>query len=163
MNSIDRWKQAGEAHNAAAAMAALATDAELVSPLTHRFRFRGLREIGELLDAVFEVASDYRYERDLRGAREAFLASRSQVAGVEIHELQHLELDGRGAITRITLAVRPLTALTALARALGPELARRQGHPRHARRLAHAGALLDAVARTGDTRFMPLAAPESAR
>lgn len=163
MNSIDAWKQAGAARDADAAVAAIALHGELVSPLTDQFGFRGRGEIGQLLEAVFEIVSDYRYERDLRGDEEAFLTSRARVGGVEIHEFQHLELDRDGAITRITLAVRPLPALTALTRALGPALARRQGHPARARRLAHAGAFLDAVARAGDRNYVPLAAPGSAR
>ena len=163
MSLIDAWKRAGEARDAAAALTALAAHAELVSPLTDQFRFRDPSEIGQLLDAVFEVVSDYRYERDLRGDGEAFLTSRARVDGIELHEFQHLELDRDGAIARITLAVRPLLALTALTRALGPALARRQGHPARARRLACAGALLDAVARAGDRKYVPLAAPDSAQ
>ncbi|ASR38109.1 hypothetical protein BAY61_27340 [Prauserella marina] len=163
VNAIDAWKQAGAARDAGAAVAALTTDAELVSPLTDQFRFRGRDEIDQLLQAVFEVASDYRYERDVRGDSEAFLTSRARIAGVEIHEFQHLELDGDGAITRIALAVRPLPALTVLTRALGPALARRQSHPVSARRLARAGAFLDAVARAGDRKYVPLAAPDSSR
>ncbi|WP_139416871.1 nuclear transport factor 2 family protein [Agromyces laixinhei] len=163
MDSIDAWKQAGAARDFDAAVAVVAPHGELVSPLTDQLRFRGPGEIGQLLEAVFEVVSDYLYERDLRGDGEAFLTSRAWVGGVEIHEFQHLELDGDGASARITLAVRPLPALTALNRDLGRALARRQGHPARARRLARAGALLDAVARTGDRKYVPLAAPCSSR
>ena len=161
MTAIDTWKTAGGTGDLESAVAALAPDAELVSPLTAQFSFRGRDEISQLLDAVFEVVSDYRYERDLRGDREAFLTVRAQVRGVEIHEVQHLELDQDGAISRITVSVRPLPALTALTRALGPALSRRQGRPAAARKLTLAGAFLDTVARTGDTKYVPLAAPRS--
>lgn len=163
MNSIDGWKQDGAGRDPDAAVVVIAPRCELVSPPTDQFRFRGRGEIGQLLDAVFEVVSDFRYERDLRGDGEAFLTSRARVGDVEIHEFQHLELDRDGAIARITLAVRPLPALTALTRALGPALTRRQGRSARARRLARAGALLDAVARVGDRKYVPLAAPDSPR
>lgn len=159
VTAIDAWKAAGAAGDVASAVAALAADAELISPLTAQFTFRGRGEISQLLEAVFEVVSDYRYERDLRGDREAFLTVRAQVRGVELHEVQHLELDQDGAISRITMAGRPLPALTALTRALGPALSRRQGNPAVARKLTLAGAFLDAVARTGDARYVPLAGP----
>lgn len=161
MNSIDVWKSAGATGDVEGAVAALAVDAELVSPLTAQFSFRGRGEISQLLDAVFEVVSDYRYECDLRGDREAVLTVRAQVRGVEMHEVQHLEIDQDGAISQVTLAVRPLPALTALARALGPALSRRQRKPPAARKLALAGTFLDSVARTGDTKYVPLAAPGS--
>ncbi|MFT4213426.1 MAG: hypothetical protein QM622_01435 [Microbacterium sp.] len=163
MNAIDTWKSAGEAGDAAAALTALTEDAELVSPLTARFRFRGADEIGPLLTAAFEVLSDYRYETDLRGDREAHLTARALVRGVELHELQHLELDRDGLIRTITVAMRPLPAITAFAREMGPLLAAEWGAPGAARRLRFAGAFLDSVASTGDRTFIPLAAPPRAR
>lgn len=163
MDAIDTWKRAGALADPQLAASVLATDAVLVSPLTTRFTFCGPAEIEELLAGVFEILGDYRYERDMRGDGEAFLSAWARVRGVDLHELQHLELAGDGTISRITIAMRPLVALTAFAREIGPVMARRQGSSATARKLALAGALLDSVAGTGDRKFIPLAAPRRVR
>ena len=155
MESLDAWKLAGTTADVDRALTALAPDAELVSPLTDRFSFRGRAEIGQLLEAVFEVASDYRYEHDLRTDAEAFLTLTARVRDVELHEFQHLRLDHTGRITTITLTMRPLVALTALARALGPVLARKQGSPGKAHTIAVGSAFLDLVARRADSTLSP--------
>lgn len=160
---IDTWKEAGELGDAGLAVSTLALDVELVSPLTARFRFHGRSELAQLLEAVFEVVTNFQYVTDIRGDREAFLTSTAMVRDVEIQELMHLELDESGMISRITLAMRPLPAITAFTRAMGPVLARKQGSPASARTLALAGAFLDAIAQAGDARLIPLAAPANAR
>ena len=84
---------------------------------------------------IFEGTADYWYLRELRGVGEAFLTSKTRPGRV---------------------SVRPLTALT---RALCPALPRREGEPAAVRKLALVGDFLHSVARTGDTRLVPLAAP----
>ena len=160
---IDTWKAAGERGDAQLAISTLAHNVELVSPLTEKFRFHGTAELAQLLEAVFEVATNYRYMADIRGERDAFLTATATVRGVDLQELMHLELDERGMISRITIAMRPLPAITAFTRAMGPVLARKQGSPSRARKLAVAGAFLDTIAQTGDEKFIPLAAPRNAQ
>jgi hypothetical protein len=161
--SIDNlavWKAAGEAGDTAAALRALSSDVELISPITGRFVFRGADEIANLLDCVFEVVSDYRYRDDIRQGDRAFLSATTVVRGVDVEEFQRIELNPSGQLRRITLAMRPLTALTAFARALGPAIARGQGSRSNARTLALASGFLHSIASTGDERFIPLAAPK---
>ncbi|MFK4788784.1 nuclear transport factor 2 family protein [Microbacterium sp. ZW T5_56] len=157
---LDSWIAAGREHDADLAASALAPNVEMVSPLTDGFVFSGPEEIRDLLSAVFEAIADYRPVSCLRDGRTAVVAGRATVRGVALEEFQHLELDEDGRITRITIAMRPLPAITAFARELGPVLARRQGNPRAARTLRLAGAFLDNIAATGDRRFIPLAAPK---
>lgn len=156
---VERWKLAGEAGDAQACADAVTADVELVSPLTDQFTFRGRDEVVALLTDVFQVVEGLRYHRDLRGEGTAMLAATATIAGRPMEEVQQLDLDAEGRIRRVTLAMRPTPAITALTRALGPRVARRQGKPGVARTLTLAGAFLDSVAMTGDTRFMPLAAP----
>jgi ketosteroid isomerase-like protein len=160
---VTHWKQAGEAGEAHTAAEALAADAVLVSPLTERFVFRGRPEIEELLGSVFEVFHTIRFTQDLRSADRAALFAEGRVGGTALQEAQHLELDEEGRIVRLTLMMRPLPAVTAFVRALGPRIARREGRAGAARVLALGGLLLDSTASTGDRRFVPLARPESAR
>ncbi|MFC0676032.1 hypothetical protein [Brachybacterium hainanense] len=159
MSAIEIWRRAGETGDPQAAVRALGDGAELVSPFTERFVFRGPEEVEVLLTAVFSVVSGFRYEHEIRDGSAALLVARARVRGVDLHEMQHLELEADGRIRRITLAMRPLTAITALARELGPVLARAHGRPGAARTLRVTAALLDAVASTGERRFIPLAAP----
>lgn len=160
---LDTWKSGGEAGDAALAATALRADVVFVSPLTDQFRFVGREEVEELLHCVFEVLRDVHYAGDFRQGTDAFLTASAVVRGVELEDVQHLTLDDEGRIARIVVAMRPLPAVTAFLRAVGPVVARRQGRPGVARTLAVAGAFLDSVAATGDRRFIPLAAPGSAR
>lgn len=159
MSAIQTWRQAGESGDHRAALTALAEDVELISPITERYAFRGHREVGTVLESVFTVVSGFRYVVEVADGREVLLVARARVRGVDLQEFQHLELGEDGLIHRITLAMRPLVAITALARELGPVLARAEGRHREARTLRWAGAFLDSVAATGDQRFIPLAAP----
>ncbi|KRE21823.1 nuclear transport factor 2 family protein [Agromyces sp. Soil535] len=160
--TVAQWRSAAEAGDAAAAVGCLAPDVVLVSPLTDRFRFEGRSQLFELLDDVFAVMRDIRFVDELRAAdgRTVMLSATARIADrVDVTELQRLRLGEANTIAEITIAMRPLPALTALLRALGPRVARRQGHPLRAPLLGAAGAMLDSVAASGDRRFLPLAAP----
>lgn len=159
---LSRWKTAVEAGDAHTAAEAVAAEAVLVSPLTDRFEFRGRGEIETLLRSVFEVFTGIGFLDDLRGDGRAVLVAEGDVGALRLWEAQHLLLDRDGRIDRMTLAMRPLPAVTAFTRALGPRVVREQGRPGMARVLAGAGAFLDTVAASGDRRFLPLASPERA-
>ncbi len=156
---VDAWMRAGEAGDAAAARAVLAEDAVLVSPLTSQFRFEGADEVEALLTDVFRVMTGIHYDdRFDDGDRVALFAS-ATIAGRQMSEAQRLRLDADGRIREVTLFMRPIPAMTALLRALGPLTARRQGKPGLEIVLRGAGAVLDGIASSGDARFVPLAAP----
>jgi hypothetical protein len=94
------------------------------------------------------------------GDRVALFAS-ARIGDVSLGEAQQIRLDDNGLLSEITLFMRPIPAMTALLRALGPRMARRQGRPGVAHVLVAAGTLLDGVASRGDARFVPLASPRS--
>jgi hypothetical protein len=156
---IEIWKRAGETGDAALARTALAEEAVLVSPLTSQFQFVGRDVIGELLEDVFGVAGNFHYEDEFRAADSVALFATARIGSVALGEAQRLRLDKQGMIAEITLFMRPIPAMTALLRGLGPRVARRQGRPGVARILSVAGAALDGVASSGDVRFVPLAGP----
>lgn len=156
---VAHWKAGGEAWDARAAAEALTEDAELISPLTDRFSFRGQEVIQGLLAEVFEVYSEFRYIDELRADGRAVLVASARLRGLQLTELQHLTLDTDGRISRVTLAMRPLPAVTSFQRALGPRLARQQGRDGVARILSAAGTFLDGKASSGDRHFTPLADP----
>jgi hypothetical protein len=159
MHSVETWKRAAESGDAVLARTALADDAVLVSPLTAQFRFEGSGAIGELLEDVFRIMTEIRFEDTIiDGDRVALFAS-AKIGGRVLGEAQRLRLDRSGLIHELTLFMRPIPAMTALLRELGPLVARRQGKPGIARLLSGAGAVLDGIAFSGDTRFVPLAGP----
>jgi ketosteroid isomerase-like protein len=158
-DSIAQWRAAGEAGDADAAATALAENVILVSPLTDQFAFEGREQVRELLTSVFEVMTGIRFTAQVGSGSSVVLLASATVRGRSLDESQHLELDANGLIVHITLYMRPLPAVTALLRGLGPRVARRQGRSLVAAVLRPAGALLDTVASSGDSTFMPLARP----
>lgn len=157
--SIETWKRAAEAGDAALARTALADDAVLISPLTAQFRFEGGDVVEELLEDVFRVLTEIRFEDELVDGDRAALFATARVGDRVLGEAQRLRLDGDGLIRELTLFMRPIPAMTALLRGLGPLVAQRQGKAGTARLLIGAGALLDGIASSGDARLVPLAAP----
>src|SRR4051812_22028931 len=140
--SVAAWRAAGEAGDAAAAVAALGPDVTLVSPITDQFVFRGVRQVRDLLDVALAVIGDIRYTDQVAQGRTVALFYEASIGGRRLHEAQRLRLGDHGLISEITLFIRPLPALTLLARRLGPALARRQGEPGLARLIPLAGGLL---------------------
>lgn len=159
MNWINHWKLAAETGDPYAIADALSEDAVLISPITEGFVFRGRDQIVELLASVFEVFTEITFTGDIRSDDEVALFASGRVGRLALDEAQHLRLDADGRISEITLLMRPLPAVTAFVRALGPRVARRQGRIGAARTLALAGTFLNTVAATGDRRFLPLARP----
>lgn len=156
---VQRWRVAGEARDAAAAASCLSADVELVSPLTAQFHFRGRQQVQDVLAAAFAVFDDLHVTAAVSDGPLHALFYRGRLGAQDVEEAQLLQLDDDGLIRRITLFVRPLPGLTALMRALGPELARRQRRPLLAAFLAVATAPLHALTRAGERRVVPLAAP----
>ncbi|WP_432535794.1 nuclear transport factor 2 family protein [Kineococcus arenarius] len=157
--AIARWRAAGEAGDAAAAVSALSRDVRLISPITERFAFTGRAQVHELLEVALEAVEGIVYTDQVLQGRTAALFYEGSVAGVRLHEAQRLRLDAEGLISEITLFVRPLPALTALMRRLGPELTRRGGHPVLARLIPVAAGALHSMATTGENEIMPRTAP----
>jgi hypothetical protein len=156
--AIDTWKRAGEEGDAWLARTALADDAVLVSPLTEQFRFEGGNAIAELLEDVFQLLTEFHFEDEIVNGDRVALFATARVGRRMLGESQRLRLSD-GLIHEVTLFMRPIPAMTALLRGLGPLTARRQGKPAVAGLLFGAGALLDGVASSGDARLVPLVRP----
>lgn len=158
-DAIDTWRAAGEARDAAAAVAALSTDVTLVSPITAQFTFRGHRQVRTLLEVALAAIDDISYTDQVAQGRTVALFYEASVGGTRLYEAQRVRLDADGLIGEITLYVRPLPALTRLMTRLGPDLARRNGQPGLARLIPLAGGMMHSMADTGERKIMPRAAP----
>ncbi|HEY5183955.1 MAG TPA: hypothetical protein VIM19_03400 [Actinomycetes bacterium] len=64
----------------------------------------------------------FRYVDELVGDGTHALVFTAAVAGHEMHGLDHLRLAGDGLVAELTVMVRPLSAVVALAEAMGPRV-----------------------------------------
>jgi SnoaL-like protein len=113
-------------------LATLAADAELVSPLFGRMVFRGRDDLRVLLGAAFGSLRGLRWQHFVGDGSVRVAVSEARVAGVRISDAMVVELDDAGQLRRIRPHLRPWLALTMLAMALGPKLARHPGVIRRA-------------------------------
>jgi hypothetical protein len=162
-STVAAWRTAGERGDANAAVACLAEDVTLISPLTAMFRFRGREQMHELLTAAFQVITEIRYHTEVGGDATRALFYYGRCGGEELEEAQLLRFNSNGEIAELTLFGRPLPALTEVMKRLGPVLLHRQGRPGLARAISAASAPLAAMARAGDRRIVPLADPNRTR
>ncbi|MCX5115574.1 nuclear transport factor 2 family protein [Micromonospora sp. NBC_00362] len=158
-DAVAAWRTAGEAGDAAGAVAALSPDVTVVSPITEQFTFRGRQQVRTLLEVALAAIDDITYTDQVAEGRTVALFYEAQVGAVRLYEAQRLRLGADGLIKHITLYVRPLPALTLLMARLGPDLARRNGQPGLARLIPLASAAMHSMAATGERRIMPRVAP----
>lgn len=158
-DAVAAWRTAGEAGDAAGAVAALSPDVTVVSPITEQFTFQGRQQVRTLLEVALAAIDDITYTDQVAEGRTVALFYEAQVGAVRLYEAQRLRLGADGLIKHITLYVRPLPALTLLMARLGPDLARRNGQPGLARLIPLASAAMHSMAATGERRIMPRVAP----
>lgn len=162
-STIAAWRAAGESADVAAAMACLATDVEVVSPLTAQFRFHGSAQVADMLASAFEVISDIRFHTEVGDGDTWALFYHGRACRETVEEAQLLRLDADGLIREITLFGRPLPALTEVMAGIGPRLLRRQGQPVLARLVTLAAGPLNAMTRMGERTLLPRADPNRRR
>jgi hypothetical protein len=115
-------------------VAALAPDAELVSPLSGRMVFRGRDDLRVLLGAVYGGLSNVLWREVIGDGATRVAVSDSRIAGITITDAMVVELDDEGLIQRIRPHLRPWLAITLFALLLGPKIARHPGVLRRALR-----------------------------
>jgi hypothetical protein len=116
------FRAAVEARDLDAMVAQLSEDVEFHSPVSFR-PFVGRETAARVLEAVLGTFEDFRYVDELEGDGTHALIFRARIGERQVHGLDHLELDGDGQIAVFTVMVRPLSAVAALAEAMGPKVA----------------------------------------
>jgi SnoaL-like domain len=86
--------------------------------------FRGREAVGALLAGVLENIEDLRYTDELDGAETQVLAFRARFGKREIEAVDILRFDEQGKIREFKVIIRPLTGVIAVAKALGPYVAK---------------------------------------
>jgi SnoaL-like domain len=125
-----RYRVAAETGDLERFMATLSPDVVFNSPITALTSFEGHDQVRSLMEAVFATVEDIRYTVDIGDERVRALVHHGEISGQAVHEATIVRLNERAEIVEVTFWVRPLPALTALAAALGPKLARRNGRIR---------------------------------
>lgn len=121
---MQQFRAAIEAQDIEAAIALLSDDVVFHSPIAFT-PYRGRGAVGTVLRAVVQVFEDFRYEREIGapGARDQALVFRTRIGERQVEGCDFLHLDENGAISELTVMVRPLNGALALAEAMKAKLA----------------------------------------
>jgi hypothetical protein len=121
---VHPFRRAIEARDIDAAVALLREDVVFRSPIVHT-PYRGRDAVRPILDAVVLVFEDFRYVREIGAddARDHALVFEARVGDKQLEECDLIQLDDEGAISELTVMVRPLSAALALADAMKARLA----------------------------------------
>ncbi|MEO6794278.1 MAG: nuclear transport factor 2 family protein [Mycobacterium sp.] len=116
------FRQAVEARDAAAIEALLSDDVVFTSPVAFK-PYPGKPVTAAILRAVMRVFEDFRYVREIAdpSGRDHALVFEASVAGKRLTGCDFLHFDADGKIDDFVVMVRPLSAATALAEAMGAQ------------------------------------------
>ena len=125
-DSINVFCEATRTNDIDRAMATLAPDAELISPLSGHMVFRGHDDLRSLLTAVYGGLRQLSWQEPIGEGTTRVAVSEGRIAGLTITDALIIELDGNGQIRRLRPHLRPWLATTVFTLLLGPKIAR---HP----------------------------------
>ena len=109
-------------------VATLADDVVLHSPVSFK-PFEGKEAVGRLFEILLRTFEDFRYTDELAGEEVHALIFRARVGDSDIEGLDLIRPGPDGRIIDVTVMVRPLTGVVALAEAVGPQLAATEDAP----------------------------------
>ena len=116
------FRAAVEAGDIDAGLALFADDATLDSPVAFK-PFVGIEAVGVVLRAVFETFEDFRYTDELGGEDGVhMLVFSARVGDKSVQGLDLIRSDDSGQITNLTVMIRPLSGLIALAEAMAAKV-----------------------------------------
>ena len=116
------FRTAVERRDTDAMAAALHPDVVFHSPAVFK-PYEGRDATMRLLRHVLEVFEDFRYLDELSGDGSHGLVFAARVGDKTLEGWDYLKLDGDGLITELTVMVRPLSGLIAVAQAMGDRIA----------------------------------------
>ena len=110
----------------AAVLSHYAPDVVLHSPLITT-AFEGHQAVSELMEVVLEKFEGMRHTGEAGTDELQMLAFHARVRGREIDVVDVMRMNDDGLVADITIHIRPMAGLAAVAAALGPPLARKRG------------------------------------
>jgi hypothetical protein len=126
-DAVKRYCEASAANDIDALLDTLAPDAELCSPLSGHFVFRGREDLRVLLSAVYGSMRGLRWDEPVGEGATRLAVGDGRVAGARIGDAMVFELADDGRIRRIRPHLRPWFATTVFALVLGPKIVRSPG------------------------------------
>jgi SnoaL-like domain len=115
----DPFRAAVEAEDAAAMTACLADDIRFFSPVVFR-PYEGKDVVAAILvEGAMKVFREFRYRDQLEDGDTAALTFDAKVGGREVQGLDLLRFDGAGRVAELTVMVRPMSGVHALAEEMG--------------------------------------------
>ena len=115
------FRSAVEAGDLEAAVALFADDATLDSPVAFK-PFAGIEAIGVVLRAVYETFEDFRYTDEFASEHSHALVFRARVGDKSVEGLDLIRMDGEGQIANLTVMIRPMSGVIALAEAMSAKV-----------------------------------------
>jgi len=120
------FRQAVEAQDADRLTAALHPDVVFRSPAVHA-PYTGRDAAMAVLRAVLAVFEQFRYVAEVRAGADEVLRFAARVGDREVDGVDIVRYDPDGLVTELTVMIRPMSALHAVAEAVGAQLARGTG------------------------------------
>jgi hypothetical protein len=117
------FRSAIEARDVDAAVALMRDDVTFRSPAVYT-PYTGHDAVRRILEAVVKVFEDFRYVREIggAGASDHALVFEARVGDKQLEGCDFIQHDEDGAISDLTVMVRPLSAALALAEAMKAQL-----------------------------------------
>jgi SnoaL-like domain len=120
----DAFRQAVESEDREALVATLAENVRFRSPVVFS-AYEGRDLIGMILtEGAMNVFEDFRYVEQLEDGDVATLVFTARVGDRKLDGLDMLRFDGEGKVAELTVMVRPLSGVNALAEAMGRQFER---------------------------------------
>jgi hypothetical protein len=117
---------ANERGDVEALIACFAPDIVIRSPITQRVRFEGIEQASDLFHRVFRIISEIRVYETIGDRRSQVVFWRGRVGRDYLEEANLLRFDERGLVKEMTVFMRPVPGLVALAVELASSLAGRR-------------------------------------
>jgi SnoaL-like protein len=117
----DRFRAAAENKDFSAIDELFAEDVVFRSPVVFK-PYEGRDAIGLLLGAVAQVFEDFRYTDQVETGDSAALVFSARVGDREVDGIDFLEFGDGGRISRMTVFIRPMSGVNALAEAMAKKL-----------------------------------------
>jgi hypothetical protein len=118
---MKEFRKAVEARDLAALTLLLAPDVVFRSPVTHK-PYHGRDQVGFILATVAQVFEDFVYVDELEIGTHSALVFRARVGTRDVEGIDLIERNAAGLVTSLTVLVRPLSGLQALADAMRARL-----------------------------------------
>ena len=120
---VHPFRLAIEARDIDAAVTLLREDVVFRSPVVFT-PYQGRESLRRILEAVMTVFEDFRYVLEIGAddARNHALVFQARVGDKQLEGCDFIQLDDQGAISDLTVMVRPLSAALALADAMRAQL-----------------------------------------